>query len=72
MEGVPLRDGDDAMTVNWLEIAIADAKGNVTYQPNGAQPEYSWSCNPRVSAAAYPPSPQGWLDFVQEFKPLRP
>jgi hypothetical protein len=32
MEGVPLRDGDDAMTVNWLEIAIADAKGNVTYR----------------------------------------
>ena len=32
MEGVPLRDGDDAMTVNWLEIAIADAKGNGTYR----------------------------------------
>jgi len=32
MEGVPLRDGDDAMTANWLEIAIADAKGNVTYR----------------------------------------
>jgi hypothetical protein len=32
MEGVPLRDGDDAMTVNWLEIVIADAKGNVTYR----------------------------------------
>ena len=32
MEGIPLRDGDDAMTVNWLEIAIANAKGNVTYR----------------------------------------
>ena len=32
MEAVPLRDGDDAMTVNWLEIAIVDAKGNVTYR----------------------------------------
>ena len=29
---MPLRDGDDAMTVNWLEIAIADAAGEVTYR----------------------------------------
>jgi hypothetical protein len=35
MEGIPLRDGDDAMTVNWLEIAIANAKGNVTYLIDG-------------------------------------
>jgi hypothetical protein len=28
---VPLRDDNDAMTVNWLEIAIADAAGEVTY-----------------------------------------
>jgi hypothetical protein len=27
IEGVPLRDGNDAITVNWLEIEIADAKG---------------------------------------------
>jgi hypothetical protein len=32
MEGVPLRDGDDAMVVNWLEIEIANAKGDVTYR----------------------------------------
>jgi hypothetical protein len=32
MEGVPLRDGDDAMTVNWLEMEIADATGKVTYR----------------------------------------
>ena len=32
IEAVPLRDGDDAMTVNWLEIAIADAAGEVTYR----------------------------------------
>jgi hypothetical protein len=30
MEGVPLRAGDDAITVNWLEIESADAKGNDT------------------------------------------
>ena len=32
MEGVALRDGDDAMTVNWLEIEISNAKGEVTYR----------------------------------------
>jgi len=32
IEAVPLRDGDDAMTVNWLEIAIADAAGEITYR----------------------------------------
>lgn len=32
MEGVPLRDGDDATVVNWLEIEIANAKGEVTYR----------------------------------------
>jgi hypothetical protein len=32
IEAVPLRDGNDAMTVNWLEIAIADAAGEVTYR----------------------------------------
>jgi hypothetical protein len=31
LEGVPLRDGADAMIVNWLEIEIADATGKVTY-----------------------------------------
>ena len=29
---VPLRDGADAMTVNFIAIAIADAKGKVTYK----------------------------------------
>ena len=29
---MPLRDGDDAMTVNWLEMEIADATGKVTYR----------------------------------------
>ena len=32
IEAVPLRDGDDAMTVNRLEIAIANAAGEVTYR----------------------------------------
>jgi hypothetical protein len=32
MNGVPLRDGKDALTVNWLEIEIADAAGTVTYR----------------------------------------
>lgn len=38
LEGVPLRDGKDAMTVNWLEIEIArpptskDSGGKVTYR----------------------------------------
>jgi hypothetical protein len=32
IEAVPLRDGDDAMMVNWPEIAIADAAGEVTYR----------------------------------------
>ena len=32
LSDVPLRDGDDAMKVNWLEIEIHDADGNVTYR----------------------------------------
>jgi hypothetical protein len=32
IEAVPLRDGDDAMLVNWLEIEIADASGKVTFR----------------------------------------
>jgi hypothetical protein len=31
LEGVPLRDGKDAMLVNWLEIEIVDPVGKVTY-----------------------------------------
>lgn len=30
--GVPLRDGKDAITVNWLEIEIVNAAGKVTYR----------------------------------------
>ena len=29
---VPLRDGDDAMNVNWFEIEIVDASGKITYK----------------------------------------
>ena len=32
LEGVPLRDGQDALLVNWLEIEIVDATGKVTYR----------------------------------------
>lgn len=32
MNGVPLRDGADAMAVNWLEIEIAKPDGKVTYR----------------------------------------
>jgi|SRR5665213_30599 len=31
IESVPLRDGKDAMSVNWLGVRIADAKGKTTY-----------------------------------------
>jgi hypothetical protein len=31
IEAVPLRDGEDALTVNWLRVTIADEKGKVTY-----------------------------------------
>jgi hypothetical protein len=30
-QGVPLRDGKDAMSVNWLGVSILDAKGKTTY-----------------------------------------
>jgi hypothetical protein len=30
--GIPLRDGKDALAVNWLEIEITDAAGKVTYR----------------------------------------
>ena len=30
--GIPLRDGKDALTVNWFEIEITDATGKVTYR----------------------------------------
>jgi len=32
MEGVPIRDGKDALLVNWLEIEIVDPAGKVTYR----------------------------------------
>ena len=32
LEGVPLRDGKDALIVNWLEIEIVDPAGKVTYR----------------------------------------
>jgi hypothetical protein len=32
LEAVPLRDGKDALIVNWLEIEISDATGKVTYR----------------------------------------
>jgi len=32
LEGVPIRDGKDAMLVNWLEIEILDPAGKVTYR----------------------------------------
>ncbi|MCF8506902.1 MAG: hypothetical protein K9G59_18490 [Caulobacter sp.] len=32
MEGVPLRDGKDALAVNWLEIEISQPTGKVTYR----------------------------------------
>ncbi len=30
-EGAPLRDGQDAMLVNWVGVTVTDAKGHVTY-----------------------------------------
>jgi hypothetical protein len=32
LSDVPLRDGADAMTVNWLSIEIVNAKGKITYR----------------------------------------
>ena len=32
LESVPIRDGKDAMLVNWLEIEIVDASGKITYR----------------------------------------
>ena len=32
LEGVPIRDGKDALIVNWLEIEISDAGGKVIYR----------------------------------------
>jgi hypothetical protein len=32
LEGVPLRDGADATSVNWFSIEIEDARGKITYR----------------------------------------
>jgi hypothetical protein len=32
LEGVPIRDGKDALIVNWLEIEIVNSAGKVTYK----------------------------------------
>jgi hypothetical protein len=32
LHDVPLRDGRDALTANWLEIEIINAKGETTYR----------------------------------------
>jgi hypothetical protein len=31
IEAVPLRDGKDALNVNWLSVTISDEKGKATY-----------------------------------------
>ena len=32
MNAIPIRDGDDALMVNWLELTIRDAMGKLTYR----------------------------------------
>jgi hypothetical protein len=32
MTDIPIRDGKDALTVNWLELVIKNAKGEITYR----------------------------------------
>jgi hypothetical protein len=32
MNAIPIRDGDDALIVNWLELTISNAKGEITYR----------------------------------------
>ena len=32
MQGVPIRDGKDALDVNWLEIVIRDCNDKITYR----------------------------------------
>ena len=32
MTDIPIRDGDDALKVNWLELVIKDAKGQIAYR----------------------------------------
>jgi hypothetical protein len=32
MNAIPIRDGEDALMVNWLELTIRNAKGEVTYR----------------------------------------
>jgi len=32
LSGIPLRDGKDALTVNWFEIEIRNAAGDITYR----------------------------------------
>jgi cytochrome P450 len=46
IEGVPLRDGKDALVVNWLEIEIAEPNGKLTRNGRTAL----W-CAPRARSA---------------------
>ena len=32
MNAIPIRDGEDALMVNWLELTIRNAKGEITYR----------------------------------------
>lgn len=32
MNAIPIRDGEDALMVNWLELVIRDADGKITYR----------------------------------------
>ncbi len=32
LNAVPIRDGEDALMVNWLELTIRNAKGEITYR----------------------------------------
>ena len=51
LENVPLRDGHDALFVNWLEIEIVDASGKVTYRNSFVTDLPVNECNVAESAA---------------------
>ena len=54
LENVPLRDGADALSVNWLEIEIRDAAGKLTYRNSFVTDLAHPAHHPRHRPAATP------------------
>jgi hypothetical protein len=68
-EAIPLRDGDDALLVNWCELTITDEKGNVLYHNSFAT---SLALDDRKVPAVVAAGRSRWKIENENNNPLKP